>query len=143
MSEVQYANRRKEKKMKRERNELIEFLGGAAMLSAGLYLFCNKVTVTTGFFAGRIRFGDVDVASGITIIPLIIGIVLIFLNPDAFLGKLVTALGFLVIIAAIIASTHFYLPKITLFEWIVYLVLIFGGLALVVRVLFAKPKDEN
>ncbi|MDD6571927.1 MAG: hypothetical protein PUF12_05985 [Thermoflexaceae bacterium] len=127
--------------MKRERNELVEFLCGAAMLSAGLYLFCNKVTVTTGFFAGRIQFGDISVASGLTIIPLIIGIVMIFLNPDAFLGKLVTALGFIIIIVSIIASTHFYLPKITLFEWILYLVLIFGGLALVVRVLFAKPKE--
>lgn len=125
--------------MKRERNELVEFFGGAAMLSAGLYLFCNKVTVTTGFFAGRIQFGDINVASGLTIIPLIIGIFLMFLYPDSLIGKFVTALGFLIIIVAIIASTHFHLPRITLFEWIMYFVLIFGGLGLVVRVLFAVP----
>ena len=129
-------------KRQRERNELAEFFGGAAMLVAGLYLLFNKVTVTTGFFGGSIRFGSVDVATGVCVIPLIIGIVMIFLNPDSILGKFITFLGVIIIIAAIVVSTHFYIPRMTLFEWILYLVLIFGGMGLVGRVLFAKPKDK-
>ena len=31
--------------MKKERNELLEFLGGLAMLVVGLYLFTNKASV--------------------------------------------------------------------------------------------------
>lgn len=130
-------------KRKRERNELLEFLGGAMMLAGGLYLFCNKVTVTSSFFAGRISFGGLSVASGVCIIPFLIGIFLMFMDPDAFLGKLVTILGVVVIIAAVIMTTRLELPRITLYEWLLYLVLIVGGFALVARVLFAKPKDEE
>lgn len=129
--------------MKRERNELVEFLLGAAMLTAGLYLFCNKITVSMGFFGGILNFGGVSVSSGLTVIPVVMGVVLIFLYPEAFIGKLVTGLGFVIIIAAVIASTRLYLPRITLMEWLLYLVLIFGGAALVIRVLFTEPKDEN
>lgn len=129
--------------MKKEKNELLEFLLGAAMLAAGLYLFCNKVTVTSGLFSGIIRIGGFNMASGLCIVPLIFGIVLIFYNPEAFIGKLVTFLGFVVIIAAVIASTRIHMATITLYEWIVYLVLIFGGFTLVAKVLFAKPKNED
>ncbi|MGN0159765.1 MAG: hypothetical protein ACI4AQ_00070 [Lachnospiraceae bacterium] len=129
--------------MKRERNELVEFLLGAAMLTAGLYLFCSKVTVSMGFFGGMFHIGGVSVASGLTVIPVIFGVVLIFLYPDAFIGKLVTGLGFVIIIAAVIASTRLYLPRISLFEWIIYLVLIFGGAALLIRVLFTEPKNKD
>lgn len=129
--------------MKREKNELLEFLFGAVMLVAGLYLFCNKVTVTTGLFSGAIRIGGFNISSGLCIVPLIFGIVLIFYNPEAFIGKLVTVLGVVVIIAAIIASTQIYLPRISLYEWILYMVLIFGGFTMVAKVLFAKPKDKD
>ena len=129
--------------MKKERNELLEFLIGAAMLAGGLYLFCNRVTVVSGLFTGIIRVGGFNIASGLCIVPLIFGIVLIFYDPSAFIGKLVTFLGFVVIIAAIIASTRIYMPAISLYEWIVYLVLIFGGFTLVARVLFAKPKKKD
>ena len=40
--------------MKKERNELLEFLGGLAMLVVGLYLFTNKASVQTSFFAGNL-----------------------------------------------------------------------------------------
>lgn len=129
--------------MKKEKNELLEFLFGAAMLAAGLYLFCNRVTVTSGFLSGIIRIGNMNIGSGLCIIPLIFGIVLIFYNPEAFIGKLVSFLGFVVIIAAIIASTRIYMPAISLYEWILYLVLIFGGFTLVAKVLFAKPKGGD
>lgn len=130
--------------MKRERNELLEFLGGAAMLAAGLYFFCNKVQVTSGFFSGGyISIGGFNMSSGMAVVPFIIGIVILFANPDGFLGKLITTLGMVVIIASIITTTQFRLPRLSLYEWLMYLVLIFGGFALVARVLFAKPKDND
>lgn len=129
--------------MKKERNELIEFLVGACMLAAGLYFFSNKVTVTMGFFGGLVTIGGYSVTSGLTIIPLIAGIVWMFINPDSFGAKLLTVIGAVIIIAAIVASTQFRLVSLTLYEWIIYLVLIFGGFALVARVLFAEPKKKD
>ena len=122
--------------MKKERNELLEFLAGLAMLVVGLFLFTNKATVHTSFFAGTISFFGTRLNSGLVIIPFIIGIVWLFVKPHSFGAKLVTGLGILIIIVSVIASTTTSLPRITLYEWILYLVLIFGGAGLLARALF-------
>lgn len=129
--------------MKKERNELLEFLGGLAMLVVGLYLFTNKATVQTSFFSGSLSVFGVNFNSGLVIIPLIIGIVWLFARPSSFGAKLVTGLGILIIIASVIASTTIRLPRITLYEWILYLVLIFGGLGLLLRALIVGNKRED
>ena len=115
--------------MKKERNELLEFLGGLAMLVVGLYLFTNKASVQTSFFAGNLSLFGLNVNSGLVLIPFIIGV-----------AKLVTGLGFLLIIVSVIASTTIRLQRLTLFEWILYLVLIFGGVGLLARALFGGNK---
>ena len=122
--------------MKKERNELLEFLGGLAMLVVGLYLFTNKATVHTSFFSGSLRLFGQNLNSGIVIIPLIIGIVWLFVKPSSIGAKIVTGLGALIIIVSVIASTTIMLSRISLFEWILYLVLIFGGVGLLIRALF-------
>lgn len=128
--------------MKKERNELLEFLGGLAMLIAGGYMFASKVVVTSGFF-GMISFGGLSVPSGMVVIPFIIGVVWMFANPDSFAAKLVAGLGLLLIVVAVIISTHLSLLHTTLFDWIVMLVLIFGGLGLLARILFKNPKKNK
>ena len=126
--------------MKKERNELLEFLGGLAMLVVGLYLFTNKASVQTSFFAGNLSLFGLNVNSGLVIIPFIIGVVWLFVKPGSFGAKLVTGLGFLLIIVSEIASTTIRLQRLTLFEWILYLVLIFGGVGLLARALFGGNK---
>lgn len=126
--------------MKKERNELLEFLGGLAMLVVGLYLFTNKASVQTSFFAGNLSLFGLNVNSGLVIIPFIIGVVWLFVKSGSFGAKLVTGLGFLLIIVSVIASTTIRLQRLTLFEWILYMVLIFGGVGLLARALFGGNK---
>ncbi len=126
--------------MKKERNELLEFLGGLAMLVVGLYLFTNKATVQTSFFSGGLSLFGMHLNSGLVIIPFIIGIVWLFVKPSSFGAKLVVGLGILIIIVSVIASTTIRLPRITLYEWILYIVLIFGGAGLLARALFGGRK---
>ncbi len=126
--------------MKKERNELLEFLGGLAMLVVGLYLFTNKATVHTSFFSGGLSLFGMHLNSGLVIIPFIIGIVWLFVKPSSFGAKLVVGLGILIIIVSVIASTTIRLPRITLYEWILYIVLIFGGAGLLARALFGGRK---
>ena len=121
--------------MKKERNELLEFLGGLAMLVVGLYLFTNKATVQTSFFSGGLSLFGM-----LVIIPFIIGIVWLFVKPSSFGAKLVVGLGILIIIVSVIASTTIRLPRITLYEWILYIILIFGGAGLLARALFGGRK---
>ena len=126
--------------MKKERNELLEFLGGLAMLVVGLYLFTNKATVQTSFFSGGLSLFGMHLNSWLVIIPFIIGIVWLFVKPSSFGAKLVVGLGILIIIVSVIASTTIRLPRITLYEWILYIVLIFGGAGLLARALFGGRK---
>ena len=46
-----------------------------------------------------------------------------------------TGLGVFLIIAAVIASTNIHLVAMSLYDWVVLLVLIFGGAALLAKVL--------
>lgn len=129
--------------MKKERNELLEFLAGMAMLVVGLYLLTTRVEVTTGFWGGYISIAGCHVSTGLTVIPFIIGVVWMFVNPDSFAAKLVAGLEVLIIIACIIMSTSMYMRHVTLYEWLLMLVLIFGGGGMVARILFKTPKGYN
>ena len=129
--------------MKKARNELAEFVIGLAMLVIGLYLFMQKVTVSTAFFQGRFMLGGIHVNTGLVVVPFIIGIIMIFVKPESFFSKLVASLGLLLIIVSIISSTTMRLSSITLYEWLLYLIFIFGGLALVCKVLFKSPSKKE
>lgn len=134
--------------MKNEKNELLEFLGGIAMLAVGLYWFSINVSVTSGFFSSGIRLGFVNLNSGVVIVPFIIAVILIFMKPESFSRKLFLGISILLIIASVIYTTRFHLAPMSLFEWAGILVLIFGGLALVCKILFKpvpgkKDKDKD
>ena len=128
--------------MKKEKNPLLVFLGGLVMLAVGLFWFTNSVTVTSGFFSRGIYIGNMNIKSGMIIVPFIVGIVLLFINFDSIAAKLVTGLGMLIIIAGVIMSTDLHLQTMPLYAWLVMLVFIFGGAALVLKVLLG-PVDKN
>lgn len=132
--------------MKKEKNELLEFLGGIAMLAVGLYWFSMNVTVSSSFFSSGFHFGYVRLNSGMVIVPFIIAIILLFINPESFGRKLFLGISVLLIIASVVLTTTIRLHQMSLFEWVLILILIFGGLALVCKTLF-KPvpgkKDKN
>lgn len=68
---------------------------------------------------------------------------MVFAKPESFLSKLVAGLGILIILVAIIMSVNIRLETISLYEWLLYIVAIFGGLGLICRILFAKPKKKE
>jgi len=130
--------------MQSEKNELLQFLGGLAMLVGGLYLFSQRVTVSSTFFSdGYFCFRGSRFNSGLSVIPLIIGFVLLFAMKDSILPKIIITMGALVIILSIVAGTSFHLPTITLYEWILYLFLIFGGAGLLARILLKDPERSS
>ena len=111
--------------MKEAKNELLQFVGGVIMLVVGLYILSQKVMVSSsyGFFSlwgGRF-------SSGLIMVPLIIGVVWMFASGGSFVSKVFTVLSVILIIAAIVASTRIWLVTITMYEWVLILVLIFGG----------------
>ncbi|MBS5934122.1 MAG: hypothetical protein KIC94_14775 [Clostridiales bacterium] len=127
----------------KQRNELVEFIVGLAMLVIGLYLFTGRVSVSSSFFSSGIYYGTVRIPTGAVFVPFIVGIIMVFAKPESFLSKLVAGLGVLIILVSIIMSVNIRLETISLYEWLLYIIAIFGGLGLVFRIVFAKPKNDE
>jgi hypothetical protein len=109
-----------------------QFFIGLIMAAAGGYLITNQVQVTTSFW----RFGQYG-GFGLTMLPLLVGIAFLFYNGKSIIGWLLTAVGAAIILAAILMNMDIYFRQTTLFNTIVMLGLLFGGLGLVARSLRA------
>lgn len=130
--------------MKKAKNELLQFLAGLAMLIAGLFIFSQKVIVSSGFFGSELSLGGFQMANGLIMVPFIIGVVWMFASEGSIASKMFTAVGILIVVMAVILTTHISLVYITLYEWVVILVLIFGGAGLLARILFrARPAPDD
>jgi len=105
-----------------------EFFAGLAMTAAGGYLLLNQVTVSSGFWQlwGYNAFG-------ISLIPLLIGIGMLFFDGRSKLGWLLTALGALVILLGILTNLTIFFRPTSLFNTLIMLVLLAGGLGLIAR----------
>ena len=107
------------------------FLMGFAMACVGGYLLTNQVNVAGNYwgFYGPNTFG-------ITLIPMLFGVGLLFFNGRNVIGWLLTIGGALFILAGVIANTHIYFQPTSLFNTIVMLVLLVGGLGLIARAMW-------
>lgn len=119
----------------------MQFILGLIMLAAGGYWFMASVTVTTGFYG--LRLGSIHLSGGLVVIPFIVGVIWLFLNTDSIGAKILIGLGLVIILASVIMSTSFVFHNRTLYEYLIMLILIFGGAALTLQVLLAKPKDDR
>ena len=109
------------------------FLLGFIMTCVGAYLLTNHVVVSGSYwnFYGQGTFG-------ITLIPMLLGIALLFWNGRSVIGWILTAGGAIVIVVGVIANLHIYFQPATLFSTIVMLVLLVGGLGLIARALLPR-----
>jgi len=106
------------------------FLMGFAMACLGGYLLSNQVMVAGSYwmFHGSNAFG-------ITLIPMLFGIGLLFWNGRSVLGWLLTVGGALFIVAGVLANLHIYFQPTSLFNTIVMFVLLVGGIGMIARAL--------
>lgn len=102
------------------------------MLIAGGYLFLSAIRVSYGFGLGSVlwSYGSFRLTSGITLLPLALGIGLIFFNARNLLGWILALGSLLAICVGVIASIHFSLAGMSLFELLIILVLLVGGAGL-------------
>ena len=110
-----------------------EFLTGAAMTVGGGYLLLNQVTVSSGYWQlwGQSAFG-------FSLIPLLMGIAILFFNGRSVVGWLLTGAGGVIILTGIITNLQIFFRPTSLFNTLVILVLLFGGIGLVARSLRAR-----
>lgn len=112
------------------------FIVGLVMSIAGGYLVMNQVQVTSGYWGwfGQNTFG-------LTLLPLIIGIGLLFFNGKSIIGWLLAGAGAVIIFAGVLANLHIYFAQTSLYNLIIMLVLFAGGLGLMARAVLTASKD--
>ena len=113
-----------------------EFIIGLIMAIAGAFLISNQVVVVSGFWSmwGYSAFG-------LSMIPLIFGIGILFFNSKSIIGWLLLIIGVVVIIAGILVNLHVYFQPTSLFNTIIMIVLLAGGIGLIFRGL--APHGES
>jgi uncharacterized protein len=109
-----------------------QFLVGLLMAVGGAYLLTNQVSVSSGFWGW---FGPHTF--GLTLLPLVFGIGLLFFDGASRAGWLLTAAGAVIILLGILMNLRIYFEPTSLFNTLTMLVLLAGGLGLVARSL--KP----
>ena len=105
-----------------------EFALGFIMTCVGGYFISNQVTVVGSYwsFWGANSFG-------ITLIPLLFGVAILFFNGRSMIGWLLTAAGALFILAGVIANMHIYFQATSLLNTLIMLILLVGGLGLIAK----------
>src|SRR5437879_352634 len=111
------------------------FVIGFIITCLGGYFLANQVSVVGSYwsFYGASTFG-------ITLVPLLIGIGLLFWNGRNIVGWLLTVAGALFILAGVLANMHIYFRPTSLFNTLVMLILFVGGLGLIARVFILHRK---
>ncbi|MEN3331827.1 MAG: hypothetical protein V7641_1192 [Blastocatellia bacterium] len=106
------------------------FLFGLALAIAGGYLIMNQVQVTSGYWQwwGPNTFG-------LTLLPLVIGIGLLFFNGKSIAGWLLAGGGAVIIFVGILSNLQIYFQQTSLFNTILMLTLFAAGLGLMARAL--------
>ena len=107
---------------------IIEFFIGLGMAVAGAYLLTNQVVVTSSFWTiwGYNSFG-------LSLLPLIFGIGILFFNGKSIIGWLLLFVGVVIIFAGILMNLQIYFQPTSLFNTVMMLILLAGGIGLIAR----------
>ena len=118
------------------------FLLGFALACAGAWLLTNQVTVSSEYFASGFLVPVLNFrmnSFGLSLLPFILGIGFLFFNGKSIAGWLLTIAGLVIILVGILVSLHIYFQPTSLFNTLLMLTLLFGGLGLIFRSLKAVP----
>ncbi len=116
------------------------FVIGLGMAIAGLYLLFRQVDVHGGYW--RWGMGD-DRSFGLTLLPLLAGVGVLFWDGSSKIGWGLAGGGLLILVIGIIANMRIHLRSMSLFDTLIILVLVAGGLGVIARSLRAVGGDGD
>ena len=111
------------------------FLIGIIMMIGGGYLLMKGIIVRPVFGFGTVAFafGGVSVTTGMVLIPFLFGVGLIFYNGRNWLGWLLACGSVVALIFGVLSNLNIQLTRMSLFDLLVILVLLVGGIGLFLR----------
>ena len=112
------------------------FLVGFCCAVAGGWLLMNQVTVSGGAWAlwGYNSFG-------LSLVPFIAGVGLLFFNGRSPLGWLLLVASLVIILAGVLVNLHIWFAPTSLFNTLLMLALLAGGIGMIARALRAAPSS--
>lgn len=119
-----------------------QFFLGLIMMCGGFYLLLNGIVVSSNFgFSSRLFSvgSGYGISGGMVMIPMMIGIGMVFYNSRNYLGWLIALCSFAALVFGVISSVSMSLRTMSAFELICILVLAIGGLGLFLRSLKPAP----
>lgn len=110
------------------------FIFGLVLAAGGGYLLLDRVQVTSTSW----RLWGVS-GFGLTLVPLLLGVFLLFVNGRSIIGWLLTVAGAAFIFFGILTNMDIYFARTSLFETLLMLIMFVGGLGLIARSLRGAP----
>ncbi len=117
-----------------------EFFIGLVCAVAGGWLLLNQVQVTGG---GWMLWGYNSF--GLSLIPFILGVGLLFFNGKSIAGWLLFVAGVVIVFVGILSNLNIYFRPTSLFNTLLMLALLAAGLGLIARAVRSVPlpKDDK
>ncbi len=128
-------------KLKKKQRIILVFIIGYVMMAAGLLMFTYLGVADIGVYAWSI--GGVHIVKILIVLPMLIGILRIFqdfYSPDA---KIIMAIGALLIVLPAVQSIRYRFQPISVLNYMIILVLMFGGMAIILWSIHMRNKDGH
>ena len=125
------------RKVNKEQNELLRFFGGMLLFGAGMFMIFQNIVVQSSWGIGSIfHIGNYGIPNGTIMIPLLIGIALLFLCDRKLWGWLFIGVGIVIILAAVIMSVSVTWRTSSGWMFFIMFALTMAGGAMMLRELF-------
>lgn len=130
----------KSKRVSDDSKDLRNFFLGLLMLGGGLFMIFQNIVVTSswGFGGHFLRIGSFDLPNGMIMLPLIIGIFMLFMMNKKIFGWVVLSIGILIVLLSVLLTTHIAWRRTSAYIFVIMFGLVAAGGGLLIRVLFKK-----
>jgi len=117
---------------------LAEFFLGLGLAAAGGYFLTQQVSVSSNMFTmwGYNSFG-------LSLIPFILGVMLLFADAKSIAGHVLLYLGLIIILAGVIMNLRIYFQPTSLFNTLMMLGLLAAGVGLIIKSLRPHIDEEK
>ena len=123
---------------RREKGNILTFFIGIVIFCIGAFMIFQNTTKATNF--GLSRLIGFEPPFGVVLLPLIIGIIVLFFNEESILGWLLVIVGVLIILVGILMGLQITFRRTTLFTTIIMYGLTAAGIGITLKGLFGKRK---
>jgi len=121
------------------KNSILQFFGGILLFLVGAFLITQNTVLTMNFSAISNLLGF-NVPFGLVLLPLLIGIGILFFNSKSVLGWIVLVFGIITILLGILMTLNIYFKPISLYYGILMYGMTAAGIGLFLKALFGSRK---